>query len=314
MNVLRCRRDKPQSQHSGIPADNSGMMSLAFKLLTKSWLNIGPALWALALCNLNVYPSSLKMQLLGMACILLTIWASPAWICVSLSTTQYVKGAKIISIRQNGGSSFLNLSIWNTSKRLIKSIETRFGARVQRRLCRFLWNAAIPKSAASIFSQKCCEILVIPIIGVQRQTVTAVSFCCLSLLHLCCLPLRGRIRYCDKMMFIHLKRTRLFHVWLIKLSLLPQHVSMPSGYETYCWHTGDLFPANTKHCITFIQRRPNVEDVVPTLYKCYTNVLCLMGCLLTVTGYLFITGSGTAVLSWLWFVITLVLRSQVTHR
>ena len=30
-------------------------------------------------------------------------------------------------------------------------------------------------------------------------------------------------------------------------------------------------------CITFLQRRPNVFDVGPTLYKCYTNVLCLLG-------------------------------------
>ena len=30
-------------------------------------------------------------------------------------------------------------------------------------------------------------------------------------------------------------------------------------------------------CITFIQRRPNVFDVGPTLHKCYTNVLCLLG-------------------------------------
>ena len=29
--------------------------------------------------------------------------------------------------------------------------------------------------------------------------------------------------------------------------------------------------------ITFVQRRPNVSDVGPTLYKCYTNVLCLLG-------------------------------------
>ena len=29
-------------------------------------------------------------------------------------------------------------------------------------------------------------------------------------------------------------------------------------------------------CITFRQRRPNVFDVGPTLYKCYTNVLCLL--------------------------------------
>ena len=29
--------------------------------------------------------------------------------------------------------------------------------------------------------------------------------------------------------------------------------------------------------ITFIQRRPNVFDVGPALYKCYYNVLCLRG-------------------------------------
>ena len=32
-------------------------------------------------------------------------------------------------------------------------------------------------------------------------------------------------------------------------------------------------------CITFIQCWTNVEDVGPTLYKCYTNVLCLLGSL-----------------------------------
>ena len=31
-------------------------------------------------------------------------------------------------------------------------------------------------------------------------------------------------------------------------------------------------------CITFVQCWTNVEDVGPTLYKCYTNVLCLLGC------------------------------------
>ena len=29
--------------------------------------------------------------------------------------------------------------------------------------------------------------------------------------------------------------------------------------------------------IAFIQRRPNVFDIVPTLYEWYTNVLCLLG-------------------------------------
>ena len=29
--------------------------------------------------------------------------------------------------------------------------------------------------------------------------------------------------------------------------------------------------------ITFVQRRPNVSDAGPALYKYYTNVLCLLG-------------------------------------
>ena len=36
-------------------------------------------------------------------------------------------------------------------------------------------------------------------------------------------------------------------------------------------------PSQQNTCITFIQRRPNIFDVGPTLYKCYTNVLCLLG-------------------------------------
>ena len=36
-------------------------------------------------------------------------------------------------------------------------------------------------------------------------------------------------------------------------------------------------PVNTNICITFVQCWSNVGDVGPTLYKCYTNVLCLMG-------------------------------------
>ena len=30
-------------------------------------------------------------------------------------------------------------------------------------------------------------------------------------------------------------------------------------------------------CLTFVQRRPNVFDVGPTLYKCHTHILCLLG-------------------------------------
>ena len=40
----------------------------------------------------------------------------------------------------------------------------------------------------------------------------------------------------------------------------------------------ETFQQTHSICITFVQRRPNVFDVGPTLYKCYTNVLCLLGC------------------------------------
>ena len=35
---------------------------------------------------------------------------------------------------------------------------------------------------------------------------------------------------------------------------------------------------NTKHLYDFMQCWTNVENVWLTLYKCYTNVLCLLGC------------------------------------
>ena len=40
---------------------------------------------------------------------------------------------------------------------------------------------------------------------------------------------------------------------------------------------GDHLPPSKHICITFILCWTNVEDVGPTLYKCYTNVLCLLG-------------------------------------
>ena len=42
--------------------------------------------------------------------------------------------------------------------------------------------------------------------------------------------------------------------------------------------SSETIPQQTQNiCITFVQRRPNVFDVGPTLYKCYTNVLRLLG-------------------------------------
>ena len=60
-----------------------------------------------------------------------------------------------------------------------------------------------------------------------------------------------------------------------------------------------------KNCITFKQCRTDVEDVEPTLYKCYTNVLCLLGRPMTgrrVEVILFIQqqlGGGGSLVLWL---------------
>ena len=36
-------------------------------------------------------------------------------------------------------------------------------------------------------------------------------------------------------------------------------------------------PSKQNICITFVQCWTSVEDVWPTLYECYTNVLCFPG-------------------------------------
>ena len=40
---------------------------------------------------------------------------------------------------------------------------------------------------------------------------------------------------------------------------------------------GNSLTVNTKHLYDFMQCWTSVEDVGPTLYKCHTNVLCLLG-------------------------------------
>ena len=47
-------------------------------------------------------------------------------------------------------------------------------------------------------------------------------------------------------------------------------------YLVYAWAA--LCIQKTQNIfITFVQRWQNVFDVGPTVYKCYTNVLCLLG-------------------------------------
>ena len=50
----------------------------------------------------------------------------------------------------------------------------------------------------------------------------------------------------------------------------PQSYSETTHVRNYSQQTQNI-------CITFIGRRPNVFDVGLTLYKCYTNILCLLG-------------------------------------
>ena len=50
-------------------------------------------------------------------------------------------------------------------------------------------------------------------------------------------------------------------------------------FHNLCWvflYHDVLWMSQQDICMTFIQCWPNVEDVGPTLYKCYTNVLCCM--------------------------------------
>ena len=64
---------------------------------------------------------------------------------------------------------------------------------------------------------------------------------------------------------------------------LNQKWAMPLGYYwSYIVTFVNIMTINVGYlrqniCIAFVQRRPNVADVGPTLYKCYTNVLCSLG-------------------------------------
>ena len=83
-------------------------------------------------------------------------------------------------------------------------------------------------------------------------------------------------------------------VLIVGLQTLAQHCAamspvthidscLSSSCQPACMHRARAaFGASSQRtqniCITFIQCRPNVFDVGPTLYECYTNILCLLGC------------------------------------
>ena len=63
-------------------------------------------------------------------------------------------------------------------------------------------------------------------------------------------------------------------------------------------------------CITFVERWPNVFDVGPTLYKCYTNVmlykfLCLLGRLRFTS-----TSGGGCMAPLVWYIVMMDSRHQ----
>ena len=65
--------------------------------------------------------------------------------------------------------------------------------------------------------------------------------------------------------------------------LIPSHNSSVTQLIFSWTFQAHRIPENTNICIAFIQRRPNVSDVGPTLYNCYTNVVCLLGWLQSLT-------------------------------
>ena len=62
------------------------------------------------------------------------------------------------------------------------------------------------------------------------------------------------------------------------LPTLRQRVTNVGQTSLPGWGTAGMWSQQTENiCITFVQRRLNVFDVGPTLYKCYANVFRLLG-------------------------------------
>ena len=67
---------------------------------------------------------------------------------------------------------------------------------------------------------------------------------------------------------------------LVKTSQCPSY-TCASKYIPDNLVSDDISIKQTQNiCIAFIQCWTNVEDVGPTLYKCFTNILCLLGMLI----------------------------------
>ena len=74
------------------------------------------------------------------------------------------------------------------------------------------------------------------------------------------------MRYICTIHILHPCTICVLHMWIIEV--------YPKGNMKIFSH----LTSNTQNIfITFVQRRLNVFDVGPTLYKCFTNGLCLQG-------------------------------------
>ena len=67
-----------------------------------------------------------------------------------------------------------------------------------------------------------------------------------------------------------------YHAIGKKLDLSQTDCMLPGAHKIHCFYL--VKSQQTQNIgITFVQCRTNVEDVGPTLYKCYRNVLCSLG-------------------------------------
>ena len=87
---------------------------------------------------------------------------------------------------------------------------------------------------------------------------------------------------------------KVIHLLLMSVMSDPYiHDTVPSKHKTFVQHlynNGSPTSQQTQNiCITFMQCWTNVEDVGPTLYKCYTNVLCLLGLYKCYTKVMYLT-------------------------
>ena len=65
--------------------------------------------------------------------------------------------------------------------------------------------------------------------------------------------------------------------WLIQWSMGEgSYITLFSPSDVTAFHRIGMYPANTKYLLSFVQCWSNVEEFRPTLYKWYTNALCVL--------------------------------------